>query len=239
MAKSLRIFSTLAVQGAMPALAGRYEEMTSATLAIRLRADQWVDGQDRCGRDGGCCHPDARGCGAAGNARCAGSAERGSMWRGRMSGSRCGRARVSLILVRPEALKAALLAAKSIAYSRIGASGILFAGLIRQLGIADAVNAKATIIPGGFTGELAARGEVELAVQQVSELMVVPGVDVVGRCRRRCRVRRCSRRVCLRAPICAMRRCGWSSSSHRRMRRGRCRLRVWSRCGKRGFRRCR
>ena len=80
----------------------------------------------------------------------------------------------------PDALKAALLGAKSIAYSRIGASGILFAGLIRQLGIADAVNAKATVIPGGFTGELAARGQVELAVQQVSELMVVPGVDIVG-----------------------------------------------------------
>ena len=99
----------------------------------------------------------------------------------------------------PEALKAALLAAKSIAYSRIGASGILFAGLIRQLGVAEAVNAKATIIPGGFTGELAARGEVELAVQQVSELMVVPGVEVVGPLPRRCRARRCFRRECSRA----------------------------------------
>jgi molybdate transport system substrate-binding protein len=80
----------------------------------------------------------------------------------------------------PEALKAALLTAKWIAYSRIGASGILFARLIQQLGIAEAVNAKATIIPSGFTAELVARGEVELAVQQVSELMVVPGVDIVG-----------------------------------------------------------
>ena len=69
---------------------------------------------------------------------------------------------------------------RSIAYSRIGASGIFFARLIEQLGIADEVNAKATVIPSGFTAELAARGEVELAVQQVSELMVVPGVDVVG-----------------------------------------------------------
>ena len=42
------------------------------------------------------------------------------------------------------------------------------------------MNAKATIIPSGFTAELAARGEVELAVQQVSELMLVPGIDVVG-----------------------------------------------------------
>ena len=78
------------------------------------------------------------------------------------------------------ALKAALLQASSIAYSQIGASGVFFAALIQRLGIADAVNAKATIIPSGFTAELAARGEVELAVQQVSELMLVPGIDVVG-----------------------------------------------------------
>ena len=79
-----------------------------------------------------------------------------------------------------DALTATLLRAKSIAYSQIGASGVFFAELIKRLGIADAVNAKATVIPAGFTAELAARGEVELAVQQVSELMVVPGIDVVG-----------------------------------------------------------
>ena len=78
-----------------------------------------------------------------------------------------------------EALKATLLGAKSIAYSKVGASGIFFAGLIQRLGIAEAVNAKANIAMG-LTGRLAARGEVELAVQQVSELMQVTGVDIVG-----------------------------------------------------------
>ncbi len=77
-------------------------------------------------------------------------------------------------------LTAALLAANSIAYSRIGASGVFFAGLIQRLGIADQVNAKATIIPQGFTAELAANGTCALAVQQVSELMMVPGIEVVG-----------------------------------------------------------
>jgi molybdate transport system substrate-binding protein len=80
----------------------------------------------------------------------------------------------------PEALKDALLAAPSIAYSRLGASGVLFAGLIAELGIADAVNAKATVIPSGLTGALVARGQVEMAVQQLSELMAVPGLDIVG-----------------------------------------------------------
>ena len=50
-----------------------------------------------------------------------------------------------------EALKATLLAANSIGYSKIGASGVFFAELIERLGIAEAVNAKSTIIPGGFT----------------------------------------------------------------------------------------
>lgn len=80
----------------------------------------------------------------------------------------------------PEALKDALLAAPSIAYSGLGASGVLFAGLIAQLGIADAVNAKAMVIPSGLTGALVASGEVEMAVQQLSELMAVPGLDIVG-----------------------------------------------------------
>jgi molybdate transport system substrate-binding protein len=79
-----------------------------------------------------------------------------------------------------EALKEALLATSSIVYSRLGASGVLFARLIEGLGIADAVNAKATVIASGLTGELVARGEAELAVQQLSELMLVPGLDLVG-----------------------------------------------------------
>ena len=79
-----------------------------------------------------------------------------------------------------DAVRRALLAARSIAYSKTGASGIFFAGLIARLGIADAVNAKATITAGGFTAEVVAAGKAELAVQQVSELMVVPGVDIVG-----------------------------------------------------------
>lgn len=80
----------------------------------------------------------------------------------------------------PEAFRAALLAAPSLAYSRAGASGIFFAGLVERLGIAAEVAAKATVIPQGFTAELAARGEVALAIQQVSELLAIPGIAVVG-----------------------------------------------------------
>lgn len=78
------------------------------------------------------------------------------------------------------ALRAALLGARSVAYSRIGASGILFAQLIERLGIAAEINRRATILPSGFTAEKLASGEADLAVQQISELKQVDGVEVVG-----------------------------------------------------------
>lgn len=79
-----------------------------------------------------------------------------------------------------EAFKTAILKAKSIAYTIDGASGMHFAALIERLGIAEAVKSKARRQPGGLVGELVARGEAEIAIQQVSELMAVPGIDLVG-----------------------------------------------------------
>jgi molybdate transport system substrate-binding protein len=77
-------------------------------------------------------------------------------------------------------LRTALLAARSVAYSRLGASGIMFAQLLERLGIAGEINVKATIIPSGFTAERLLSGEADLAVQQISELRQVSGIDVVG-----------------------------------------------------------
>ena len=77
-------------------------------------------------------------------------------------------------------LRATLLGARCVAYSRIGASGIFFAQLIERMGIAAEINARARIIPSGLTAEWLVTGEAELAVQQLSELMQVPGVEVVG-----------------------------------------------------------
>jgi molybdate transport system substrate-binding protein len=79
-----------------------------------------------------------------------------------------------------EAFKRTMVEARGVAYSKAGASGIYFANLIQRLGIADAVNARAVVIPMGFTAEKVASGETELAIQQISELMTVPGIDVVG-----------------------------------------------------------
>jgi len=83
----------------------------------------------------------------------------------------------------PEALKQALLSAKSLTYvdpAQGATSGIHFAGVLKQLGIADAVKSKTTLVPGGYPAELVARGEVEMVVHQISEILPVKGVTLVG-----------------------------------------------------------
>lgn len=78
------------------------------------------------------------------------------------------------------ALRKALLAARSVAYSHLGASGVYFARLIVRMGIAAEINARATIVEQGFTAERLVSGEAELAVQQISELKQVEGIEVIG-----------------------------------------------------------
>jgi molybdate transport system substrate-binding protein len=79
-----------------------------------------------------------------------------------------------------DALKRALLDAKAIAYTTAGQSGLHFASVIEKLGIANEIKAKGKTIPGGPAGELIVKGEADMAVQLVPELMAVSGVDVVG-----------------------------------------------------------
>lgn len=78
------------------------------------------------------------------------------------------------------ALRKTLLAARSVAYSRLGASGVYFAELIVRMGIAAEINAKATIVEQGFTAERLISGEADLAVQQISELKQIDGIAVIG-----------------------------------------------------------
>lgn len=78
------------------------------------------------------------------------------------------------------ALRETLLSARCVGYSRLGASGIYFAKLIEQMEIASQINARAKIIQAGLTAELLSTEEADLAVQQISELKLVPGIEVVG-----------------------------------------------------------
>jgi molybdate transport system substrate-binding protein len=83
-----------------------------------------------------------------------------------------------------EALRATLLAAKSIAYSDSGSGTYLSTKLFPQLGIADQVAGKSRKVRGPPSGEpvaaVVARGEAEIGFQQVSELIHVPGIAFVG-----------------------------------------------------------
>ncbi len=83
----------------------------------------------------------------------------------------------------PEALKKALLAAKAVAYTDPasgGASGIHFAKVLDRLGIASEVNAKAKLGSGVPAGSFVVKGEADLAVQQVPELLAVEGIEIAG-----------------------------------------------------------
>jgi molybdate transport system substrate-binding protein len=81
----------------------------------------------------------------------------------------------------PEALKRALLAAKSVAHSKSGMSGIYFPTVLARLGIADVMKPKIVIPdPGTPVGEVVATGEAEIGIQQISELLPVAGIEIVG-----------------------------------------------------------
>jgi molybdate transport system substrate-binding protein len=179
MADIIRMLSTLALKGAVHRLAGNYEASTATrieadfapTLALldRLRSGENADvviltreGLDALSDEG-----------RVVPASCVDLAR-----------SYVGIA-VSEGFAHPDitteaALSTALLAARSVAYSRLGASGIFFAQLIERMGIAAEVNAKATITPSGFTAKRLVTGEADLAVQQISELKQVAGIEVVG-----------------------------------------------------------
>jgi len=179
MADAIRVLSTLALKGAVHRLAGHFEAAGGApidadfapTLALldRLRGGEAADiviltreGLDEIARDGlvvaESCVDLARS--FVGIAVKAGA--------------------VHPDISTEPALREALLGARAVAYSRLGASGILFAKLIERLGIASDVNARAVIIPQGFTAERVVTGEADLAVQQISELKQIGGIEIVG-----------------------------------------------------------
>ena len=79
-----------------------------------------------------------------------------------------------------EAFKRLLLGAKSVVRSAEGTSGAYFEKLLDRLGIADSMRGKIVLGPSGRIAVLVASGEVEMAVQQISELLPVTGTQFVG-----------------------------------------------------------
>jgi len=79
-----------------------------------------------------------------------------------------------------EAFKRALLAAKSIAYLKEGASGVYLAGLLERLGVAEAIRPKLIRPETDIVSQLVAEGKVELGMVVITQILTTPGVDLVG-----------------------------------------------------------
>jgi molybdate transport system substrate-binding protein len=175
----LRLLSTRAVQGALPTLLAAFEQATGAKAAVDFSPTNALLTRIKGGDRGDVAILTREGVNELVGSDILDGASAVDLVQSTVGlAVRAGAPKPDIATA--EAFTAALLAAGSIVYSRLGASGVYFAGLIERLGIANAVNAKATIIPSGLTGELVARGEAEMAVQQLSELKAVPGVDIVG-----------------------------------------------------------
>jgi molybdate transport system substrate-binding protein len=79
-----------------------------------------------------------------------------------------------------EGLKRTLLSAKSIAYSDSTSGVYLSTELFQRLGIADAIRSKCMRFDVGMVGTVIARGDAEIGFQQLSELLPIAGIDIVG-----------------------------------------------------------
>ena len=79
-----------------------------------------------------------------------------------------------------DAFKRALLAARSIAYLKEGQSGVYMAGVIDRLGIADAIRPKLTLPDTDIVSQLVSRGEVELGIVVITQILTTDGVALAG-----------------------------------------------------------
>jgi molybdate transport system substrate-binding protein len=79
-----------------------------------------------------------------------------------------------------DAVKRALLAAKTVAYSDSASGVYVSTEMFEKLAITDAMKDKARKIPATPVGEIVARGDAELGFQQIAELRPVSGIDIVG-----------------------------------------------------------
>jgi molybdate transport system substrate-binding protein len=79
-----------------------------------------------------------------------------------------------------EAFTRALIAARSIAYLKEGQSGVYVAGVLERLGVADTIRSKLTLPETDIVSELVARGDVELGIVVITQILTTPGVALAG-----------------------------------------------------------
>ena len=79
-----------------------------------------------------------------------------------------------------DAFTDALIAARSIAYLKEGQSGIYVAGVLERLGVADKLRSKLTLPETDIVSELVGRGEIELGIVVITQILTTPGVELAG-----------------------------------------------------------
>ena len=179
MENSVRVLSTLALAGAVRALAEKYQAKSGARIEADFAPTMRVLERLKAGETADVLILTDEGLVeliAAGSIVAASRVDLARSWVG--LAVKAGEAHPDIST--EASLRTTLLAARSVAYSRLGASGIFFAQLIAKMGIEKEINARATISPMGFTAERIITGEADVAIQQLSELKQVKGIEVVG-----------------------------------------------------------
>jgi len=179
----LKVFSTIAVRGAVEALVPRFETASGHNYAITWATAPMLIKRIEAGETADVLILSSA---AVDTLRAAGKLVAGSEVTLASSATaiavKAGAPKPDISS--PEALKQTLLKAKAIAYTDPaagGASGVYFAKLVERMGIAGELQAKTKHPPaGGFSGDLLLTGEADIAVQQKPELLHVAGTEIVG-----------------------------------------------------------
>jgi molybdate transport system substrate-binding protein len=167
---SIAVLSSLALKGVLEELKSSFERSLGTPLELRFDATQAILGRLKSGEQADLLILTAE------------SMQNLELKQVRKLGSsgvgiavRAGAPQPDIASV--EAFKRALGAAKSVAHSKVGASGIYFAELLGRLNIRLQ---KRIVVETGPVGLVVASGEAEIGVQQLCELAPVRGIDIVG-----------------------------------------------------------
>jgi molybdate transport system substrate-binding protein len=173
----LRIVSSNGVTGLLQELGAKFEQATGNTLRVHYDTTQALTGSINAGEDFDVAiltQPAVEA--LAGSGKCAPGV--GVARSGIGVAVRAGAAKPDVTTT--AALKRTLLAAKSVGFSSNGASGLYVEELLQRLGLAQSVNAKAQRYPSDQLAARLAAGDVELVLQQISEIHVMQGTAYVG-----------------------------------------------------------
>jgi len=171
---SVAVLSSLALKGVLEEFKPQFERSLGAPLELRFDATQAIMAQRTAGFRADLlvltaeAMEDLRRSGEVTQVRAIGSSGVGVA-------VRAGAPKPDIASV--EALKRTLTAAKSVAHSKVGASGIYFSELLERL---DITLQKRIVVEKGPVGLVVASGEAEIGVQQLCELAPVRGIDIVG-----------------------------------------------------------